>query len=91
MEKFGEMLEAAAETAVPSNPGDSAPRRPSKALSWEHWDAAVLNEFMVEEASVTWYCRYLFFSIVSVSFLFLSFLCYWYLIGFTYNTSGRCH
>ncbi|CAM9504408.1 unnamed protein product, partial [Ectocarpus sp. 4 AP-2014] len=54
MEKFGDMLEAAAETAIPAAPGGggvggsrATPRE------WEQWDAAPLLEFMKEEARTT--------------------------------------
>lgn len=49
MEKFGDMLEAAAETAIPANPAiatTSAVRR-----TWDHWDVANLGEFMTEEVA----------------------------------------
>ena len=51
MEKVGDMLEAAAETAIPTTPAHGAIKRPRKPPTWEHWDAATLDEFMAEEAS----------------------------------------
>ncbi|CAM9824496.1 unnamed protein product, partial [Ectocarpus sp. 12 AP-2014] len=55
MEKFGDMLEAAAETAIPAAPGGGGVGYGSRAATagpreWEQWDAAPLLEFMKEEA-----------------------------------------
>lgn len=48
MQKMGDMLEAAAETAIPSSPVNR--RRSSRVgLTWDAWDATSLAEFMVEE------------------------------------------
>lgn len=54
MEKFGDMLEAAAETAIPAAPGGGGAGYGSRAATagpreWEQWDAAPLLEFMKEE------------------------------------------
>ncbi|CAM9521639.1 unnamed protein product, partial [Hapterophycus canaliculatus] len=53
MEKVGDMLEAAAETAIPPAPSAAAVSRHSSCLrrEWEEWDAGPLLEFMGEEAS----------------------------------------
>ncbi|CAN0342126.1 unnamed protein product, partial [Ectocarpus sp. 8 AP-2014] len=58
MEKFGDMLEAAAETAIPAAPGGGGVGYGSRAATagpreWEQWDAAPLLEFMKEEARTT--------------------------------------
>ena len=49
MEKFGDMLEAAAETAIPAN--TATPPRVAVRKSWDQWDSPSLLEFMIEEAS----------------------------------------
>lgn len=54
MEKFGDMLEAAAETAIPAAPGGGGVGYGSRAATagpreWEQWGAAPLLEFMKEE------------------------------------------
>lgn len=57
MEKVGDMLEAAAETAVPATPanpiavGDGHRLEDSRG-DWVDWDAAPLLEFMNEEVIV---------------------------------------
>eukprot|EP00904_Undaria_pinnatifida_P007166 jgi/Undpi1/357/HiC_scaffold_1.g00353.m1 len=48
MEKFGDMLEAAAETAIPAN--TATPPRVAVRKSWDQWDSPSLLEFMIEEA-----------------------------------------
>lgn len=49
MEKFGDMLEAAAETAIPAS--TAVPPRVTVRKSWDQWEAPFLLEFMVEEVS----------------------------------------
>ncbi|CAN0182657.1 unnamed protein product, partial [Scytosiphon promiscuus] len=52
MEKVGDMLEAAAETAIPLAPSAAAVSRHSscRRREWDEWDAGPLLEFMSEEA-----------------------------------------
>lgn len=56
MEKFGDMLEAAAETAVPAAPANAAVgdghRLADGRGEWMDWDAATLVEFMNQEVNV---------------------------------------
>ena len=50
MEKFGDMLEAAAETAIPAAPNAGGQSiGPTGPQEWEQWDAEPLQDFMVEE------------------------------------------
>lgn len=56
MEKFGDMLEAAAETAVPATPatatvGDGY-RLTDNRGEWVDWDASLLLEFMDQEVKL---------------------------------------
>ena len=52
MEKFGDMLEAAAETAIPASTAVAPKAAVPK--SWEQWEAASLLEFMAEEVGGGW-------------------------------------
>ena len=50
MEKFGDMLEAAAETAIPAAPNAGGQSiGPTGPQEWEEWDDGPLYEFMIEE------------------------------------------
>lgn len=50
MEKFGDMLEAAAETAIPAAPNTGGQSiGPSGPQEWGEWDDEPFHEFMIEE------------------------------------------